>query len=71
MALGQALGEIITADVLEGEIGPPLILTNRVDGDDVRVIETSNRARLDLKAPSGLGLGELFLQNDLEGNFAP
>jgi len=66
---GHPLRERLAGDQVHGEVGPPVVLAEGVDPDDVLVLEPARGLGLDGEALAGLRAGPAG--DDLQGDLAP
>ena len=67
----EELSEVDAFEELHRQVGPPAVLADVVDRDDVRMVERGRRTRLGAKAGDATRVANHLVRKDLEGDVAP
>ena len=66
----EQLSQVDAFEELHRQVGPPAVLADVVDRDDVRMVERGRRPRLRAKAGDATGVANHHVRKDLEGDVA-
>src|SRR5262245_11262739 len=66
----QASAERLTFEQLEDDVGQAILRADVVEGEDVGMVQRSDRPRLLLESPEAIGIARVVGGNELDGNIA-